>query len=137
MGEKALVDSQVADGIAFIQKLDSEGAAPTLAVWYYYDDAAEWRLLIAGPTFDALLPKQEPLAYRKIAEAMAATTLSSLTLSDVKIVNSQSALPQALRFLIGTDPNGIVRAHFSDTTLNRIFIKEMIVLRSALAAAHA
>lgn len=137
MGEKALVDSQVADGIALIQKLDSEGAAPTLAVWYYYDDAAEWRLLIAGPTFDALLPKQEPLAYRKIAEAMAATTLSSLTLSDVKIVNSQSALPQALRFLIGTDSNGIVRAHFSDTTLNGIFIKEMIVLRSALAAAHA
>lgn len=137
MGEKALVESQVADAIALIQKLDSEGSAPTLAVWYYYDDAAEWRLLIAGPMFDALLPKQESLAYRKVAEAMAATTLSSLTLSEVKIIHSKSALPQALRLLIGTDPNGIVRAHFSDTTLNGIFIKEMIVLRSALATAHA
>lgn len=137
MGEKALVESQIGDAIALIKKLDADGFSPNLAIWYYYDDAGEWRLLIAGPAFDALLPKQEALAYRKVAEAMAAVSLSSLTISDVKIIPSHSALPQALKRLVGTDATGIARAHFSDTTLNGIFIKEMIVLRSAVGLAHA
>ena len=77
MGEEALVEGQVADAIALIKKLDSGGDAPTLAVWYFYDDAAEWRLIVAGPTFDALLPKHEAVAYRKIVEAMVGTSLSS------------------------------------------------------------
>ena len=131
MGEKALVESQVADAIELIKKLDAVGAAPTFAVWYFYDDAAEWKLLLAGPFFDGLLPKQEPVAYRKVVEAMASTFLSSLTVSDVKLVGSQSPLPRAIRMLIRTPADGIARAHFTDTTLNGIFIKEMIILRSA------
>jgi hypothetical protein len=136
MGENALVESQITDAIALIQRLDSQGDAPTLAAWYYYDDAAEWHLLIGGPTFDTLLKnrQQQPLAYRKIAEAMAQITPSALTMSDIKIVDSQAALPRAIRLLIGTAPNGIVRAHFTDNMLNGIFIKEMIVLRSATAS---
>ena len=131
MGEKALVESQIADAIALIKKLDVDGAAPTLAVWYYYDDVAEWRLIIAGPAFDALLPKQEPVAYRKIVEAMATASLSSLAISDLRLVRTDNPLPQALRRLVGTGPDGIVRSHFTDTSLNHIFIKEMIILRSA------
>jgi hypothetical protein len=131
MGEKALVESQVADAIALVQKLDAEAAPPSLAVWYFYDDASEWRLLLAGPTYDALLPRQEAVAYRKIVDAMAATAFSSLSISDVKLINSQSSLPRAIRILIKTPSNGIAQAHFTDTTLNGIFIKEMIVLRSA------
>jgi hypothetical protein len=131
MGEEALVESQVADAVALIQKLDSDGAAPTVAVWYYYDDAAEWRLILAGPTFDALLPKQEPLAYQKVVEAMAAASVSSLAVSDIKLIRTDASLPGALSFLIGTGPNNIVRAHFTDCTLNGLFIKEMIILRLA------
>lgn len=131
MGEKALVESQVGEAIALIQKLDSEGSPPTFVVWYYYDDADEWRLILAGPTFDALLPKQEPVAYRKVVEAMAAASLSSLAVSDIKLIRTDAALPKALKFLVGTGPNTVVRAHFTDTTLNGIFIKEMVILRSA------
>ena len=130
MGEKALVENQIADAIKLIQKLDADGRAPTLAAWYYYDDADEWRLLIAGSTFDALLPKQEAVAYKYLVETMASLSLSSLTISDLKLVGTKSSLPQALRFLIRTGPDGIVRAHFTNTTLNGIFIKEMIILRS-------
>jgi len=126
-----LVEGQIADAVALIQKLDSARLSPTLAAWYFYDDANEWRLLLAGPAFDALLPKQEIIAYRKLAEAMSDLSPASLKLSDVKLLSSQSPLPQALRLLVGTPATSIVRAHFSDTTLNGIFIKEMIILRSA------
>jgi hypothetical protein len=80
MGQEALVESQVADAIELVKKLDSDGVAPTLAVWHFYDDAAEWRLILAGPFFDPLLPAKEPIACRKIAEALAQTSPSSLFL---------------------------------------------------------
>jgi hypothetical protein len=131
MGEKALVESQLDEALALIRELDATGDSPSLAVWYFYEDAGEWRLLIGGSTFDVLLPKQEALGYRKIAEAMAAAKLASLTISEVKLVETHAALPKALRFLIGTGPKGLVRAHFTNTTLNGIFMKEMIILRSA------
>ena len=137
MGEKALVESQVADAIALVKELDAQRMAPSLAAWYFYDDAEEWRLLLAGPAFDELLPKQEQVAYRKLVDVMAKLSLSSLSLSDLKLLSSKSPLVQALRVLIGTPPTGIARAHFTNTSLNGIFIKEMIILRSSFEHAAA
>ncbi len=131
MGETALVEGKVADTIQLIQKLDASGNSPTMAIWYFYDDADEWRLLIAGPTFDALLPKQEAVAYRRLVEAMSSLSLSSLSISDLKLLETKAPLAQSLRRLVGTGSAGIVRAHFTNTTLNGIFIKEMIIMRSA------
>lgn len=131
MGETVLVEAKVSDAIQLIQKLDAGGDPPTVVVWYFYDDADEWRLLIAGPTFDALLPKQEPVAYKKLVEALASLSLPSLGISDLKVVETKSPLAQSLSRLVRTGPTGIVRAHFTNTSVNRIFIKEMVLLRSA------
>jgi hypothetical protein len=132
MGQKTLVESQIADSMKLLQALDAANAGPTLAVWYYYEDIEEWRLILAGPTYDALLPKQEPVAYKNLVEALTKSALASLSISDLKILQTKSPLLQALRFLVGTPPNAIMRAHFSDTTLNGIFMKEMIIMRSAI-----
>lgn len=131
MGEKALVEGLISEAIALVHTLDATGDSPTLAAWYFYDDVEEWRLLIASPSFDKCLPKQEPLAYQKIAEAVSSAKLDSLSISLVKVVRTDSPLPKAIRLLVGTGPTGVVQAHFTDTTLNGIFIKEMIILRSA------
>ena len=131
MAEKTLVENQIADAISLVQKLDAEGNSPSLTAWYYYDDADEWRLLIASPAFDALLPKQELVAYRKLVEALGSLSLSSLSISDLKLVGTNSPLAQTLRFLIRTDTLGIARAHFTNTTFNGIFIKEIMILRSS------
>jgi hypothetical protein len=131
MGDKALVENQIADAIKLIQKLDADGRAPSLAAWYYYDDADEWRLLIAGSTFDVSSPKDEVVAYKYLVETMASLSLSSLTISDLKLVSTKSPLRQALRLLIGTGPDGIVQVHCTNSTVNGIFIKEMVILRSA------
>jgi hypothetical protein len=131
MGENAMVESKINDTVRLIQQLDEDGISPSLVVWYFYADVDDWRLLIAGLVFDELLPKQEPIAYRKIIEVMAKLSLASLSVSDLKLVSTHSPLPQAILFLIRTGPTGITQAHFIDTTLNGIFIKEMIILRSA------
>lgn len=131
MGEKTLVEGLLDDSIELVKKLDVSNDAPTLAAWYFYEDADQWRLLIAGPPFDQLLPKNEPIAYQKISEAISAAGLQSLSISMVKLIQTGDPLSKALHFLLRTPPNGIMKANFSNTTLNGIFIKEMIILRSA------
>lgn len=130
MGEKALVESLVEDAVRLIRKLDYDGNAPSLAAWYYYDDVDEWRLLMASPAFDKLLPKRELVAYQQLVEAITELGLSSLSVSDIKLLPTDSQLAEAIRSLIRTSPAGIVQAHFTNNTLNGIFINETSIMRS-------
>lgn len=131
MGEKALVEGLINDAVVLIQKLDEVEISPTFVAWYYYDDADEWRLLIASPTLDPLLQKQEAVAYRKVIEALSSTSPSALGVSDLKLVSTNYQLLQALKFLVKTGPQGIARVHCTDCTMNGVFIKEVFILRSA------
>lgn len=133
MGEETLVESQISDSILLVKVLEDEGDKPSVVVWYYFPDAGEWRLLLAGPSFDALLPKEEARAYQRVAEALNKAQVKSLTIGEIKLVKTDYPLLKAMRFLIGTAPDAIVRAHFKDNSINGIFIKEMLVLRSSLA----
>lgn len=79
MGEKALVEGQISDGIELVKNLDARKASPTFAAWYFYEDAEDWRFLLAGPAFDALLPQKEAVAYGLVIEAMADSVVSSMS----------------------------------------------------------
>jgi hypothetical protein len=131
MGEEALVDSQIAESISLVKNLDGQGEGPTAALWHYFADAEAWRFLIAGPSFDMLLPKDEAMAYQKIAKALSSAQATSLTIGEIKLVKTDYPLLKAVRFMVRTPPGATVQAHFKDTTLNNIFISEMLVLRSA------
>jgi len=131
MAETAMVEGLVEDSVELIKKLDEGSYKPTKVIWYYYDDVDSWRLIISGFEFDKLLPKQEPHAYKIIAEAVNVENLSSLSISEIKLMKGDDPLLGALGFLVGTDPDGIIRANFNDTTLNGTFIKSMIIMRSA------
>lgn len=131
MAEAAMVEGLIEDSIELIKKLDEGNYKPSKVIWYYYDDVDSWRLIISGDKFDKLLPKQEPHAYKIIAEAVNAKNLSSLSISEVKLMKGDDPLLGTLGFLVGTGPDNIIRANFSDTTLNGIFIKDMIIMRSA------
>lgn len=131
MAEKALVDSQLIDSQALLRSLDETVLKPALVAWYYYDDIDDWRLILCGKDIDAFLPGKEALAYKTVAEQL--TTLNSgLLVSDVKFLSTKAPLISALGFIIGTGPNDISNAHLSNTTFNGIFIKDAVILRSAL-----
>jgi hypothetical protein len=131
MDEEALVESQISDTISLVKILEGQGDKPSTVIWYYFPDADEWRLLLAGPSFDALLPNQESRAYQRVAEALSKAGVTSLTIGEVKLIKTDYPLLNATRFLIGTPPDAIIRAHFKDNRVNGIFIKEMLVLRSS------
>ena len=131
MGEKALVDSQIADSVELIQYLDSTGSPPSSVFWYYYEDADDWRLVLAGESLDQHLPKNEHIAYKIIAEAISEKEIASISVSDIKLMRRDDPLVKTVRFLIGTGPTGVTKAHFTNTTINGIFIQEMLILRSS------
>lgn len=131
MAETALVDGLVEESIELVKELDEGKYKPSKVIWYYYDDVDSWRLIIVNNEMDKLLPKQEPLAYKVIAEAINKVDLSSLSISEVKLMRSDDPLISTLGFLMKTGPDNLVKGNFSDTTLNGIFIKDMVILRSA------
>jgi len=131
MAEEALVESSVTDSVKLLEELDKLGDTPSNVLWYFFSDAEVWRLLVAGRTFDLLLPKDESQAYQKIARAIENANLTSLSIADVKPVRTDDPLLVATKFVIKTPANGVVRAHFRDNTFNGIFVKEMLVLRAA------
>jgi hypothetical protein len=131
VAETALVEDRVTDSIELLRRLDAGGNAPTLAVWYFYEDVQRWRFVLAGPSFDSLLPKSEAFAYRGLAEEIADASLKALSVSDVKLVLTTSELAKAMRNLVRTLPNTTGRGRFINIVLNGIFIREMMVLRSS------
>jgi len=126
-----LVESLVQDSIKLVAALDQQGDALTNALWYYFSDAEEWRFLVAGSTFDRLLPKEELQAYERVAKAIANSNVDSISIANVKLVRTDDPVLVATRFVVKTAPNGVVRAHFRDNVFNGIFVKEMLVLRAA------
>jgi hypothetical protein len=131
MAETALVKGLIQDSIQLVQQLDVGQYKPSKVVWYYYDDVDTWRLIVVSGEFDKMLPKNEPLAYKIVAEAINSIDLSSLSISEVKLMKSDDPLVGTLGFLLGTGPDNITQANFSNTTINGIFIKDMVILRSA------
>ena len=131
MAEEALVESSVTDSVKLVEELDKQGDTPSNVLWYFFSDAEVWRLLVAGKTFDALLPREESQAYQKIARAIGSAKLTSLSIADVKVVRTDDSLLVATKCVIKTPANGVVRAHFRDNTFNGVFVKEMLVLRAA------
>lgn len=131
MDQNTLVESKIEAAIELVRRLDAANLKPKFAAWYLYEDANEWRLLIASVALDPLLPKQEPLAYRKVVDVLSNSGITSIGVSDLKLLATTDKLPASLRMLISTGPDTIARADCQDNMLNGIFIKHVIVLRSA------
>ncbi len=133
MGEEVLVEDQIRDAKALIEILDADGASPSLAAWYYYEDGESWQLVLAGAFFDNLLGVHggQSQAYRKVVDAFAKGTFSSLSIADVKLVKSEDELPKTIGTFITTPSKGFVRAHFTNNFVNGIFLKDLLLIRSA------
>lgn len=116
-----------------LRELDEAGIKPELVVWYYYDDIDDWRLILCGKNIDGYLPAKEALAYKLVAEQLAILN-SGLAVSDIKFLSTKAPLISALRFIIGTGPSDISSIYMSNTTINGIFLKDVVILRSALQA---
>lgn len=124
MAEEALVSHKIEDAITLVKHLDQHGDEVDLVAWCWFDDDHEWRLLLAGPTLDAV--QGRPRVARELRQIDA----NGVSISDVKIVPGDSVLPSAIRTLIKTEPGKFMHAHIQSTRVENVFLDDVIVLRS-------
>jgi hypothetical protein len=121
MDQETLVEERISDAVLLIRALEELGDKPSAAVWYYFADAEQWRLLVAGETLDDLLPKEAAQAYLKIAAGLRKACVSTLSIGEVKVVRTDDPLLKAGRTLFRTGPDALVRAHFHKQQHQRDF----------------
>lgn len=101
-------------------------------MWQYFPDAEAWRFVLAVPSFDEFLPKQETVVYRKIADALAEEPpILSPSIADVKLLRTDSPFVSVVGKLINSTMSD---ARIEKMTFNGIFIDEIVVIRSISSA---
>ncbi|MDH1101126.1 hypothetical protein N5C37_08385 [Pseudomonas mosselii] len=131
MDQKPLVNGSFEASVQLLKELDKTELKPEMAAWFYYDDVEDWRLILSGKKINEFLPGKEALAYKVIAKVLGKTEVG-LAISDVKFMKTDAPLIVALSFLIGTGPDDVSKFSMSNNTVNGIFIKDMVVLRSSV-----
>jgi|SRR6266851_6779395 hypothetical protein len=52
MAKEVLLESDITAGARLIEELDKKGADVSAALWFFYPDLSEWKLLLVSPTFE-------------------------------------------------------------------------------------
>jgi hypothetical protein len=127
MAEAVLVSEDVAAGLELVKLLDQAGFPVTAAVWIYFPDAEEWRLVIRTPRAGKDLLE----AYREVATAMdqKGDLRQRLNLARVKLVPPSDRTLQAMGQMIHAD--GLNTIRFSRNVINGIYIDDALIYRLA------
>ena len=120
MFKKILVRNLIIEGAQLLEGLRRNRFPMVAALWSYFSEPMEWRLVIVSPAVD----RQGPLAaYSRVQRVLSGTNPSQLTLSDIALISPNSAdyedlrriLPRAGRFSASPEPKYTLEAIFDDT----------------------
>jgi hypothetical protein len=139
--EIALVEKDIEDGRKLIEALDQADFRVHAALWFYFSDSEEWRLMIATPLVDEQGPKE---TYTRVQSVLAKLFKTSrfvpihgfpqvevstgISLKDISVVSPKHNIIQALRAAIRTGP-GISGIRLTRNAFNNVFIEDAYIYR--------
>ena len=124
-----MVDRWLEDGKRLIERLDRVGLIVDAALWFYFSESEEWRLVIATPKVDTEGPRS---AYAKIAEAIAAIGEPfSIDLSQITAVSPHHPIVTSLRKFFVTRKNAILGNKINKLVLDDIYFEDAYMYRSS------
>lgn len=132
MVAEMLTDEMVQAGAALIRQLDSQGYSPDAALWLYFPELKEWKLMLA----EARLSRRGPrVGYEIVQKALSSGTsaLRGLPLSLVAITKPDALLINLLSGAIHTG-RGIGSIRFTSSVINGTVIEDAYIYR--LAGSH-
>ena len=114
-------------GAAFVRKLDEHHLMPAAALWFYYPEEEQWKLIIVEYDLAKLGPKE---IYRKIQKIFVESRdeLSGLSLDDVALAKPDSPIISLLRVAIKTGPE-ISGIRFKNNVINGTLIEDAYIYR--------
>jgi hypothetical protein len=106
MAKTTLVEFDVEGGTRLIQALDASDFPVRVALWLYFTEAEEWRLVLASRVADEYGPLE---AYSRIQRTLQHLADVDIPLQRVVAVGVNDPLVRDIRALIGSRPglNGI------------------------------
>ena len=127
MVDEILTKEMIKNGAALIGKLDERSLQPDAALWFYFPDIQQWKLLIADVKVGQTGPKE---LYRKIQQILAefSDEIEDIKLDDIALVKPDAPIITLLRVAIRTGP-GISGVRFQKNVINGVLIEDSYIYR--------
>jgi len=128
MDKPVLVETDLEVGGVLLNKLDKIDFQVKAALWFYFSDSNEWRLVFASPAVDKKGPKE---AYREVqAQLEDLEKRYQLSLQNIALLSPDDNLVKLLKAAIKTGP-GVAPIRFAGNTINNVFIEDAYIYRLA------
>jgi hypothetical protein len=146
MDTPILVDKDIQDGKKLVKALDKsilsvltgssagkgvEGMDKSMfdvvgALWFYFADFGEWRLLLVSPLTDVIGPSCFYALIQFVLKDMPRNF--GISLSRISVLSPKDNLIRLLRTVIHTD-RGISTIRFTRSTIDGVFIEDALIYR--------
>lgn len=124
-----LNEGKVTAGQTLLRRLDENGIAVDAAMWFYFSEKEDWKLVLSLPDLVAQGPQA---AYREVQRVLSAAQPSiGLELFDVTLGRPNSEPIDAFRGVIRTQPDAIGQLRFTKCVFNGQLVEDALVYRFA------
>lgn len=122
----SLSSGQITAGETLLRRLDADGIKVDAAMWFYFPDKENWKLVLSLPEVIRQGPKA---AYKEVQRVLSsADDPVGISLVDVTVARPNSDILNLLRTAIGTGP-GISQIRFSKNVINGHLIEDALIYR--------
>jgi hypothetical protein len=124
----ALSEKMIQAGGKLVERLDDDAANIKSALWLYFPDSRNWKLILASETVETDGPRK---LYEKIqgANRSASEPEETVSLNDIVVSTPKHELISVLAMMIGTG-QGISGIRFTRNNINGIYIDDAYIYRS-------
>jgi hypothetical protein len=120
-----LDDKLIKSGGTLLKRLDSEEVIVDAALWLYFPEIQNWKLLLSFPKLIQQGPKA---AYEIVQNVLAKLTDIAFSLDDITIAKPDAPILNLMRTAINTGP-GINGIRFSNNVINGQLIQDAYIYR--------
>lgn len=127
MDNQVLVDRNIVEGKELIEALDRRDLNIKAAMWFYFEESDEWKLLIATPMVDKKGTKE---VYRLIQTVIGEMSESktSVSFKDVLVLSPKDDPITLVGNVIRTGP-GLSGIRFTKNVINNKLIDDAYIYR--------
>jgi len=128
MDSQILVDRNIIEGKELIEALDNKELNIKAAMWFYFAESDEWKLLIATPMVDEKGPKEAYRLIQMVIGEMPATSKTSISFKDVIVLSPRDDPIALVGKMIRTGP-GLSGIRFTKNVINNKLIDDAYIYR--------
>ena len=127
MVNENLTKDMIKNGASLIGKLDERSLQPDAALWFYFPDIKQWKLLIADVNVGKTGPKD---LYRKIQQILIdfSDEIEDISLDDIALAKPDASIIKLLKIAIRTGP-GISGVRFQRNVINGVLVEDAYIYR--------